>query len=279
MCSKPLVKDTGWRLFVRTIVARAYPRVIGGIREKTLILFDVLLPMVPLVAYGFMYEAMGAPGSFIGFVVLGGAMMAFWLNMLWAMALQFYWEKETGNLALYLIAPASLKAILLGMAFGGMIYSSIRAIAIVGAATWLFGIDYEVTDPAMLAIVFVVTLAALYGLGMACASLFLFFGRGAFHVIGLAQEPVYLVSGVYSPLRTLHFWVAAGASVLPITLAIDAMRQLLFAGSRGLGFLDVRIELALLVIQCVVFLAAAAVLLAYMERRAVAEGKLTQSRA
>jgi len=205
--------------------------------------------------------------------------MAFWMNMLWSMALQFYWEKETGNLALYLIAPASLKAILLGMAFGGMIYSSIRAFVIVAAATWLFGIDYEVTDPLMLVIVFVATLAALYGLGMACASLFLFFGRGAFHMVGLAQEPVFLVSGVYSPLRTLHFWVAAGASVLPITLAIDAMRQLSFTGSRGLGFLDVRIELALLVVQCAVFLVAAVLLLAHMERRAVAEGKLTQSRA
>ena len=53
-------------------------------------------------------------------MLLGGAMTAFWINVLWTMANQLFWEKETGNLALYIMAPNSLMAILLGMAIGGM---------------------------------------------------------------------------------------------------------------------------------------------------------------
>ena len=39
-------KVTGWRLFLKTIVARAYPRVIGMQREKSWMFFDVFLPML-----------------------------------------------------------------------------------------------------------------------------------------------------------------------------------------------------------------------------------------
>ena len=35
-------KDTGWRLFLKTIIARAYPRIIGQQREISWLLFDVV---------------------------------------------------------------------------------------------------------------------------------------------------------------------------------------------------------------------------------------------
>jgi len=38
--------------------------------------------------------------ALVGFVVLGGTMTAFWMNVLWSMASQLYWEKEMGNLQL-----------------------------------------------------------------------------------------------------------------------------------------------------------------------------------
>ena len=60
-------------------------------------------------------DAIGAPEEYVGFVVVGGAMTAFWLNVLWSMSSQLYWEKEQGNLALYIIAPNSMMAILLGI--------------------------------------------------------------------------------------------------------------------------------------------------------------------
>ena len=123
-------KQNGWKLFVQTVIARAYPRIIGQQREKSWLFFDLFLPLLGISAYVFVYRAIRAPEEYVGFVVMGGAMSAFWLNILWSMSSQLYWEKETGNLALYIMAPNSMMAVLLGMALGGLVASTLRALAI-----------------------------------------------------------------------------------------------------------------------------------------------------
>lgn len=271
-------KNSGWRLFLQTVVGRAYPRIIGLLRELSWFFFEVFLPVLSVAAYVFIYRAIGAPDVYIGFVVMGGAMTAFWLNILWSMSSQMYWEKQTGNLALYIMAPNSLMAILLGMAFGGLFSTGLRALVITLAGTLLFDVSFEVSNYLLLFAVFMLTMVALYGLGMMTASLFLLLNREAWHYANLAQEPVYLASGFYFPIKSLDFWVAAGASFIPLTLGMDAMRQLSFSGGTELGFLPVQTELAILAGLCMVFLIGARWLLGYMERLAVREGRLTESR-
>ncbi len=271
-------KNTGWRLFVQTVIGRAYPRIIGLLREHSWFFFEVFLPVLSIAAYVFIYRAIGAEDVFIGFVVMGGAMTAFWLNILWSMSSQMYWEKQTGNLALYIMAPNSLMAVLLGMALGGLFSTGLRALVITLAGTFLFDVNFEVSNYLMLFAVFMLTMVALYGMGMMTASLFLLLNREAWHYANLAQEPVYLASGFYFPIKSLNFWVAAGASIIPLTLGLDAMRQLSFRGGVELGFLPVQTELLVLGVLCIVFLAGARWLLGYMERLAVREGRLTDGR-
>lgn len=271
-------KNSGWRLFLQTVVGRAYPRIIGLLRELSWFFFEVFLPVLSVAAYVFIYRAIDAPDVYVGFVVMGGAMTAFWLNILWSMSSQMYWEKQTGNLALYIMAPNSLMAILLGMAFGGLFSTGLRALVITLAGTLLFDVNFEVSNYLVLFAVFMLTMVALYGLGMMTASLFLLLNREAWHYANLAQEPVYLASGFYFPIKSLDFWIAAGASFIPLTLGMDAMRQLSFSGGTELGFLPVQTELAILAGLCVVFLFGARWLLGYMERLAVREGRLTESR-
>jgi ABC-2 type transport system permease protein len=271
-------KNSGLKLFIQTVLARAYPRVIGQQREKSWMFFEIVLPMLAISAYVFVYRAIGAPEEYIGFVVMGGAMTAFWLNILWSMSSQLYWEKETGNLALYIMAPNSMMAVLLGMALGGLFASTIRALVIVILGSWLFGVSYEVVSFWQLFFVFFLAMVALYGMGMMAASIFLLLSREAWHLSNLAQEPVYLVSGFYFPVKNLGFWVALGASFIPLTLGMDAMRQLVFPSGTTHGFLSVSTELLVLLALCVIFLVGAYFLLAYMERLAVREGRLTESR-
>lgn len=271
-------KDTGWRLFLKTIVARAYPRVVGQQREISWVLFEVVMPMLAVCSYVFVYRALKAPEEYIGFVVMGGAMTAFWMNVLWSMSSQLYWEKETGNLALYIMAPNSMMAILLGMALGGMVATAMRAVAVTVFGTLMFAVKFEVTSYLQLFAVFMLAMVALYGLGMMMASAFLLFGREAWHMANLAQEPIFLASGFYFPIKSLPFWVAAGASIIPLTLGMDAMRQLVFPSGFKLGFLDVRTEIMILAVLSIVFIAVAKFLLAYVEKLAVREGRITESR-
>ncbi len=270
MSMPPRIKRryTGWRLFWMTVWGRSYPRVVGQQRDRSWVFFDVFLSLMGVAAYVFVYRAIGAPKEYVGFVIVGGAMIAFWTNVLWGMSSQLYWEKETGNLALYIIAPGPLMAMLLGMALGGLVSTTIRATVII-----VFG------SLPLLILVFFVAMTALYGLGMLTSSLFLLLSREAWHIANLAQEPIYLLSGFYFPIKSFPFWIAAAGSLIPLTLGLDAMRQLAFATGPSLGFISVSLELGVLVILAVVFLIGSRYLLAYMERLAIREGRLTESRA
>jgi ABC-2 type transport system permease protein len=271
-------KNRGWQLFFQTVWARAYPRVVGMQRERSWMFFDVFLPILAVSAYVFVYRAMHAPEEFVGFVVVGGAMTAFWLNILWGMSSQLYWEKEQGNLALYIMSPASMMAILLGMALGGMFSTTLRALAIIILGSWLFQVQYAVVSLPLLLAIFFLAMLALYGMGMMTASIFLLLNREAWHLANLAQEPIYLLSGFYFPIKSFDFWIAASASLIPLTLGLDAMRQLAFPSGAAIGFLSVEIEAIALIVLSVIFLIAARVLLEYMEKLAVREGRLTDAR-
>jgi len=271
-------KATGFRLFWITLWARAYPRIIGTVRETSWMFFDTLLPVMGTAAYIFLYRALNAPPDYVGFVVVGGAMTAFWINVLWSMASQLYWDKDMGNLELYILCPGPMMAILIGMSVGGLVMTGARATAILVVCSLLFNVTYQISSLPMLILVFVVTMAALYGMGMVLASVFLATGREAWHLTNLLQEPIYLASGFYFPIKAMGFWVATAASILPLSLGLDAIRQLLFAAGPSLGFLSVTVELAILAVLAVVFITMAYVALSKMEEIGRRQGRLIERR-
>jgi ABC-2 type transport system permease protein len=263
------------RVNLRAIVGRAYPRVIGLTREPSWIFFEILLPFLAVSAFVFVYRALEAPEEYIGFVVIGGAMTAFWLNVVWMMAAQFYWEKDQGNLELYFTAPMHLMSILAGMAIGGLVMTSSRALAVIAIGSLLYGVSYNIQEPWLLVLVFLLTMIPLYGMGMLFASLFLLWGREGFHLAQLLQEPAYFLGGVTVPLRALGPIAGLVAATLPLAVGLDAMRQLIFPGPESAGVLPVGVEIFILAVMGVVFLAAARFALAYLERLARREGRLT----
>jgi ABC-2 type transport system permease protein len=271
-------KSDGMRLFWATMWARAYPRMVGAFRERSWMIFDTFLPLLSVAAYVFVYRAIDAPEDYIGFVIVGGAMTAFWLNVLWGMASQLYWDKDAGNLELYIVSPGPLMAILLGMAVGGLVMTGTRATAIIIIGSWLFDVHYTAGSLLMLLAVFIVTMAALYGMGMLFASVFLAAGREAWHLSNMLQEPVYLASGFYFPVKALGVAVASFVSIIPLTLGLDAMRQLLFSNDPTLGFLPVATELAILTVLAAAFIVAAYFTLHRMEQRGRRHGRLTERR-
>ena len=262
------------RTNLRAILGRAYPRIIGLTREPSWVFFEILLPFLAVSAFVFVYRALGAAEEFVGFVVLGGAMTAFWLNVVWMMAAQFYWEKDQGNLELYFTAPMNLMSILAGMAIGGLVMTSSRALAVIVIGSLLYGVSYQIDQPLLLVAVFLLTMIPLYGLGMLFASLFLLWGREAFHLAQLLQEPIYFLGGVNFPIR--HLGVVSGLVVatLPLAVGLDAMRQLVFPGAASQGVLPVGTEMAILAVMGVVFLIGARLALGWLETLARREGRL-----
>jgi ABC-2 type transport system permease protein len=260
----------------RALVGRAFPRVRGMVREPSWLFFEILLPFLTTSAFVLVYRTLQAPEAYVGFVVLGGAMAAFWLNVVWMMAAQLYWEKDQGNLELYFAAPMNLMSILLGMAIGGLIMSSTRALAILVVSTLVFGVTFDVQQWGLLIAVFFLTLSALYGLGMAMASLYLLWGREAFHLTNVMIEPVYFVSGLNFPVGKLGALGALAIATIPFAVGLDAMRQLVFAGQPYItGTPTPQVEALILVGMTVGFTLIARWLIRRIERMARARGTLS----
>jgi ABC-2 type transport system permease protein len=255
-----------WRrdlaLNARATVARTYVRIIGVLRAPAWLLGDAVFPNVGMCAFVLLYRALGAPREFEALAVLGGILSTYWINVLWGMGAQFYWEKQQGQLQLYFVAPCSRMAILTGMAVGGALTTVLRSLVGVALAFWVFHIRVAPVGLVELAGIFLLTLVALYAVGMTLASLFLFFGREAWHLCNAFTEPAYFLSGMYFPIRALG-------------LGVDAMRQALL-GPGAHALLPLRLEVAALAAFSVLFFFLARVALERLETLSKREGRLTQ---
>ncbi|MGH2436714.1 MAG: ABC transporter permease [bacterium] len=269
-----IARDRGLRRALRATLGRSYPRIIGANRDRSWLFYDTVLPLLGTIAFVYVYKALGAPNQFIGYVIMGGATTAFWMNVLWAMGAQFYWDKQGGNLELYMVVPCGIVPILLGMSFGGFVGTMVRAVAIVLIGSLMFDVSYNIANIPLFVLIFGVAIIALYGLGVTFASLFLLWGREAWHMAELFMEPVFLASGFYFPVRALGFWTAMGTSIIPLTLALDAMRQLLFPNSHP-ALLPIWWEVGGLVFLAILFIVLARIMLTRMEFLARREGRLS----
>jgi ABC-2 type transport system permease protein len=270
-------KSRGLELFLRAAFARGYPRIIGAQRELSWLFFEIVIPLINLSALVFLYRALHAPEQYVGFVVLGGAMATYWLNVLWMMASQLYWDKQAGLLEIYIMSPVSLMAILLGMGVGGLYMSTIRAGAITIIGALIFNVQFDGGQWGFAVLVFFAAMVALYGLGMLLSSVFLMWGREAWQVSLALQEPVFFLSGQNYPLSKLFTslpGISLLSAVIPVSLGLDAMRQLLFPGQIE-GVLPAWIELLSLVVMGAVFVCFAFLMLRRMERLAKVEARLS----
>ena len=262
-------------LNLRATLARAYVRIVGSTREWTWIVGDAVLPNLGMCAYVLLYRTLGASRDFETLAVFGGILSTYWINVLWGMGSQFYWEKQQGQLQLYFAAPCSRMAILAGMAIGGIPMTTLRSLFGIFLGFVVLGVRVPPFDGGLLLLVFTLTMASLYGLGMTLASLFLLYGREAWHLANGLQEPVSFLSGLYFPLRALGALGSLAAGLVPLGLGVDALRQVLM-GKAARGLLPLSTETLILVGFTVLFMVLARVSLAYLEGLSKREGRLTQ---
>jgi ABC-2 type transport system permease protein len=260
---------------LRAAYARAYVRVRSQFNEPEWVIAEAVIPLLIVFAAATLYRVSGS-GQLAGFAVVGGAMMAFWDNVLWLMASQLYWEKESGNLDLFIIAPISRMSILLGMSLGSIVNTSIRAAIILLTAFTVLNIQLNVADPLALSLVFTLTLTALYGLGMLMSSLYMLYGRGALNLNDVLSEPVYLLSGLYfptvgrySPFPTV---LQLLVSLIPLTFGIDGLRRTIILGETLESLTP---HIAVLTVLSIVLIPLAWRTLNYMETLGRREGRLS----
>jgi ABC-2 type transport system permease protein len=247
----------------------------GSMRQPSWIVSDAVLPAIGMAAYVLLYRALGAPKSYEVLAVMGGVLATYWINVLWGMGTQLFWEKQQGQLQLYFVAPCSRMAILAGMAIGGLLMTTVRSVVAIAFGLIVLGVRLPAFDPLALVGVFLVSMAALYMVGMTLASLFLLHGREAWHLANAMNEPTLFLTGLYFPLRTLGGFGFAAATIVPLGLGVDAIRQVVL-GAAAHGLLPVPMEVVILAALAVVFFVIARLALAHLENLSKREGRLTQ---
>jgi ABC-2 type transport system permease protein len=158
------------------------------------------------------------------------------------------------------------------MALGGIVNTTLRAVAIFAAGVFLFHVPLVLAEPWTAALLFLLTIIALYALGMLFASLFMLYGREAWHTASLLQEPVYFLSGSYFPTRFLPFVVQLVASFIPLTFGLDAIRRVIIQGE---GLVNIWVDVIALVVFILVLMPLARFALKFMENLGKKEGRLT----
>ncbi|MBO0888405.1 ABC transporter permease [Candidatus Bathyarchaeota archaeon] len=221
-------------LWWKVVYARAWVRTKSIYGEPVWVAVNVGFPFFTSMALSLLYRNAGIPSA-AGFAVLGGVMVSFWGNVLWSMASQFNWDKQQGLFELYITSPAPISAILVGMSLGGILGTAPSA-TMVAVLGWIF--FHPPANPywPLLVLVFSLTLASLYAMGMALSSLYLVYGREADSMNEALHEPVSFLSGVYFPTNIAFPSVLQAVGLLiPLGLGMDALRRTLF-GSPDFGF-------------------------------------------
>lgn len=261
-------------LFLRTMNARAYVRIFGQMREATWVVASIIGGFFTMMTYIYLYRSLGTGTEFSGMVVLGGFMTPFFLNVLWGVATQLYWEKEMGNLELMLVSPAPLSAFLIGLSVGGAMHTMLRSVAVLFFGVVVFQVRFVLLHLPWALLVFLVTLFSMYGLGIVFSSLFLYHGRDAWRTADLVMEPTNVLSGSYFPARFLGTGLLGLAALIPTTLGLDALRQLLISSFAPI-VLNWRWELLILCALGLVFAWIASWALRSVEYKARRDARLT----
>jgi len=258
----------------RTMKARALVRLWSIFGEPLWVVVNMGFPVLSSLAMAILYFSIGAAG-YVGFAVLGGVMISFWGNVLWSMASQFNWDKQEGLFEIYLTSPASITAILVGMSVGGII-ATVPSAVIVVVIGWAIFHPVVSASWGGVALAFGLTLAALYALGMALSSLYLTYGRQAESLNEVLQEPVSMLSGLYFPSlgsgSPFPLALQAVASLIPLTIGMDALRKTLFYDS-NIG--QVLPDLAVLAVMAVVLLYLSKFALRLLERMGRRDGTIS----
>lgn len=240
-------------LWLRTAYARAWVRLRSIYGEPLWLIIGVVFPLFTSFGLAFLYTSAG-DAALAGFAILGGVMVSFWGNVIWSMASQFYWDKQEGMFEAYLVSPAPMSGILVGMSIGGFAATAPSALLVAVLGWHFFGSSVH-PSWAILSITFVLTIAALYALGMVLASLYLVYGRNVEAINDTARDSVSLFSGVYFPTlgagSPFPIALQAVVSLIPLTVGMDALRKAIFYPSDVVTTYE---ELLVLAVMSVVLL-------------------------
>ena len=169
-------------------------------------------------------------GNYFSFVLIGIAFTDYLSVSLGGFSSQIRSAQIMGTLEALLVTPTSVSTILFSSTLYDFFFTSIRVIAYLVIGVLIFGMDLHLVSLPAFFVVMILTILAFAGIGLLSAAFIIVFKQGSpiSWVMGTASG---LLGGVFYPISVLPSWLIPFANLLPITHALEAMRQVLLKGA------------------------------------------------
>lgn len=211
-------------------------------------------------------------GDYFGFAVVGVAFASLLGMFQEGLPSVVRSAQVSGTLEALLVTPASVPSILFGSSLYSLLVQAVRTALHLGVAAAFFGLAFgRVNVPGLLAVV-ALTVLCFLSVGVLSASFILVYKSG--NPFGWLLGTVSgLFGGVVFPVALLPAWLRWISSLLPVTYALDGVRQSLLASA---GFGDILPDIAALAVFDAVLLPASLVVFRLAVRKAKKDGTLAQ---
>ena len=210
-------------------------------------------------------------GDYFSFVLIGIAFASYFGVGLSSFSTNLRQAQTTGTLEAMLTTPTSISAIIWASALWDYLLTTFKVFVYLGVGAAFLRVGLANGNYLAAFLVLILTVITFSSIGIIAASFIMVLKRGD-PIAWFFNAISGLLGGVYYPLSVLPTWMQWLAHWLPITYALEAMRQALLQGA-GLGALLP--QLFALGVFCLVLLPFSLLCFHIAVQRAKIEGSLT----
>lgn len=189
-----------------------------------------ITPIAQIGFFAFLSIYLKYPSSVTQFIVIGNALQAMSFAAVFAVANITSQDKWQGTLPSTLVTPANRLALFVGRAWFQVLLSALIAGAGLLYAGTIFGVSFAQADFLGIAVVVLVTSAAMISFGLLISSVGLYM-RTAMIVANIFLFVTLLLSGVNFPVSELPGWLQPVSWVIPLTYGTEAVRMAISGAS------------------------------------------------
>jgi ABC-2 type transport system permease protein len=239
---------------------------LGGIFISTLTFFF----LSRLIGSGVSNQLQSYGGDYFSFALIGVAFADYLTVSLSSFAGEIRSAQLMGTLEALLVTPTSVPAILFSSSLYDFAFTSLRVLMYLVFGVFLFHMKLQVTSIAAFLIVTILTMLVFIGIGLFSAAFIIVFKQGSplNWIMGTASG---LLGGILYPVSVLPAWLQPFSFLLPITYALEAIRQVLL---KGATIADVSHQILMLVLFAVLLLPVGVMAFGYGLKVAKREGSL-----
>jgi ABC-2 type transport system permease protein len=209
-------------------------------------------------------------GDYFAFVIIGIAITDYLTVSLNIFAGEIRTAQMMGTLEALLVTPTSVPTILFSSSLFSFTLTSVRILVYIVYGMAIFGLKLHLTNVPLLFLIVCLTIFSFTGIGLISAGFIIIFKQGSplNLIMGTASG---VLGGILYPISVLPAWLQPFSYLLPITHALEAIRQMVLNGK---SFSGVYHEVVILGFFSLILLPAGVVFLLYGLRKARMDGSL-----